>query len=145
MPSTFINNDIANRDDIVLVLTDFYTQAFSDPIIGFMFTDIAKADLSEHIELISNFWSSILFKDNSYNGNAMQKHVDLNEKVPLKSGHFTRWLYLFERSLDGHFSGEKVELMKKRARMIAGSISDSLARRRGDASHGVDMLNGLYG
>ena len=135
--------DIRNRDDIVLVLTGFYNQAFSDPIIGFMFTDIAKVDLLEHVDLISDFWASIIFKTGSYHGNAMQKHVDLNDKVPLKPGHFTRWLYLFEKSLDNNFSGRNTELMKKRARMIAESISDSLSRHRGDLSRGVDMLDDL--
>ena len=141
MPANSPKLDLSNRNDIVLVLTDFYSEAFSDPIIGFMFTDIANADLPEHIDLISNFWASILFKEGSYQGNAMQKHVDLNEKVPLKPGHFTRWLYLFEKSLDRQFSGENTDLMKKRARMIAESISDSLSRRRGDTSRGVSMLD----
>jgi len=143
MPTLSPKIDLADRDDIALVLTDFYTNAFTDPIVGFMFTDIARADLQEHIQLITNFWASILFKEGSYHGNAMQKHVDLNDKVPLKSGHFTRWLYLFEKSLDSQFSGDNAELMKKRARMIAESISDSLSRRRGESSRGVDMLNNL--
>lgn len=135
--------DIHNRDDIATVLTTFYTDAFSDPIIGFMFTDVANADLDEHVQLITKFWSSIIFKEGSYNGNAMQKHVDINSKVPLKPGHFTRWLFLFERALDAKFSGENADLMKKRARMIAESISDSLSKRRGESSKGVDMLSDL--
>jgi len=143
MTSITQNIDLSDRGDIARVLTDFYTNAFSDPIIGFMFTDVAKADLHEHVQLITDFWASILFKEGSYQGNAMQKHVDLNNKVPLKPGHFTRWLYLFEKSLDSQFSGENTDLMKKRARMIAESISDSLSRRRGESSRGVDMLNDL--
>jgi len=135
--------DLTDRNDIVLVLSDFYSQAFADPIIGFMFTDVANADLSEHVDLNSKFWASILFKEGSYQGNAMQKHVDLNSKVVLKPGHFTRWLYLFEKSLDSQFSGENADLMKERARMIAESISDSLGRRRGDTSRGVAMLDDL--
>lgn len=145
MPSTISkqnnNADITNRDDITIALTDFYTRAFADQIIGFMFTDVAKVDLNGHVQLITDFWSSILFKDGSYTGNAMQKHIDLNSKMTLKPGHFTRWLYLFEEALDSNFSGQNTELMKKRARMIAETISDLLSRRRGDIPRGVDVLN----
>ncbi len=110
-----------------------------------MFTDIAQVDLSEHVALITDFWSSILFSDRSYQRNAMQKHIDLNKKVPLKPGHFTRWLYLFEQSVDLHFQGETAQLMKDRAHKIANSISDSLAANRGEPRKGVDTLAKLLG
>ena len=143
MITTSPKPDIRDRNDIAVVLQRFYSSAFDDAIIGFLFTDIAKVNLAEHVELITDFWASILFKEGSYTRNAMQKHVDLNNKVPLKPGHFTRWLYLFEAAVDQCYQGEMAELMKKRAHLIGNSISDAMSRKRGDKPQGVDTLSRL--
>lgn len=141
--SQVMQTDILGREEIRDVLTRFYERVFDDPIIGFFFTDIAKLDLQGHIDLITDFWMSTVFGEGSYQRNVMQKHLDLNDKAQLRPGHFTRWLYLFEKTIDANYSGTNADRMKKRANQVAEAISNSLQTRRGAERSGVDTLGKL--
>jgi len=125
--------DVLERKDVEDIVARFYANVLDDSIIGYIFTDVAKIQLEHHLPVIVNFWADALFSENSYNGNPLHKHLELHEKIPLRPGHFTRWLYLFARAVDEHHSGENAQAMKRRAEMVAKSISASLtARKRGE-------------
>jgi len=130
--------DIEDLQDIEVVLRSFYPKAFADPIIGFMFTDVAKADLEEHVSKVKHFWNKAMFNKGDYDTNVLKKHTDLSAVVPLKAGHFTRWLYLFEKAIDDNFSGENAEQMRKRAHLIADSINGAIAAVNLKASGELD-------
>jgi len=131
--------DIENLQDIEVVLRSFYPKAFEDPIIGFMFTDIAKADLEDHVDKVKHFWNKTLFNTGVYDTNVLKKHTDLSAIVPLKPGHFTRWLFLFEKAIDLNFSGDNAEEMRKRAHLIADSINGAIAAANLEAECEVDL------
>ena len=126
--------DVQNRTDIKTIIEDFYTTMLNDMIVGFIFTDVAKINLESHLPIIVNFWQDVLFKTSSqprhYRGNALQVHLDLNKKMPLTPGHFTRWLFLFNSAVDKHASGPNAELMKKRAELVAKSISATISDQK---------------
>jgi len=125
--------DVAERDDIDDIVKRFYAAMLKDPIIGFIFTDVAKIDLQHHLPLIVDFWADNLFKTDTYKGNPLRKHLEIHEKMPLTPGHFTRWLYLFEQAVDYAHQGANADAMKYRAEMVAKSISASItAQKRGD-------------
>lgn len=127
---------IQSRADIEVIIKDFYAKMLQDPIVGFIFVDVAKIDLDSHIPLIVDFWSDIVFKqlaDNKaklYQGNVLKKHLEINQLVSLKAGHFTRWLYLFEQSIDTAFTGDNADLMKYRAHLVADSINAAIDKRK---------------
>jgi hemoglobin len=129
-------HDVENRADIELIIAAFYEKMLADPIIGFIFLDVAKIDLEEHLPIIVDFWFDILFRSRQtkraprYKGNTLEKHLQLNKKVALKPGHFTRWLYLFCQAVDAHNVGAKAELMKERAELVAKSISATIVKRK---------------
>jgi hemoglobin len=60
----------------------------------------------------------------------LQKHLAVNKLVSLKPGHFTRWLYLFSKSIDQLKQGSNAELMKARAELIAKSISAAITEQK---------------
>ena len=120
------NNDVQDRADISDIVERFYAAMLKDSIIGYIFTDVAKIDLKHHLPLIVDFWEDSLFRARHYSGNTLQKHLDISAKLPLKPGHFTRWLYLFNKALDENHEGPNVELMKSRAEMVAKAISASI-------------------
>lgn len=122
--------DIANREDIQQLIDYFYADMTKDPIVGYIFTDIAKIELAKHLPIIVNFWEDILFKTNHYHGNTLRKHLELNQLIKLKPGHFTRWLFLFSKSVDQLFDGPNASLMKSRADMLAKSISAAIANSK---------------
>jgi hemoglobin len=111
--------DIQSRADIEKLMTQFYDKVKKDPVIGYIFNDIARIDWDHHIPLICDFWETLLLDSGSYTRNAMQVHYVLNRKVRLEEKHFERWLQLFFETLDELFAGEKAMLAKKRARSIA--------------------------
>ena len=122
--------DVLERADVQDIVERFYAHMLEDQIIGFIFTEVAKIDLESHLPVIVNFWSDILFSQNNYQSNALQKHLQLHQQIPLKPGHFTRWLYLFAQAVDQCHAGDNAELMKKRAEMVAKSISAAITDQK---------------
>jgi hemoglobin len=66
--------DVLDRSDVVDIVARFYDAMLKDPIVGFIFTDVAKIDLEHHLPIIVDFWSDSVFKQKNYNGNTLQKH-----------------------------------------------------------------------
>ncbi len=114
-----VKKDIINREDIVNLVRLFYKKLLSDDNLEYIFTDVAKIELEPHILIISDFWENLLFGSDTYRRNAMQSHLDLNEKISLKEEHFDGWLSHFKNSVDTLFEGEKAPFAKNRAQSIA--------------------------
>lgn len=117
-----MKQDIANRDDIDLLMREFYSRAMTDDVIGYIFTDVAKLDLDHHLPIIGDFWESMLFGTGVYQRhgrNPLMVHRDLDEKSPLTAEHFARWLDIFDGCVDRHFAGERADYIKLRAKAIA--------------------------
>ena len=114
--------DIKTRDDCERLVRTFYGRALTDPIIGFLFVDVAQLDLEAHVPRITAFWETILLGAQSYGGGAFRPHAALHMKVPLRQGHFTQWLNLWERTVDELFAGERAELAKAHARRVAAAF-----------------------
>ena len=118
-----MKNDILTREDIKLLVDRFYDKVQSDPLLGPVFSHV---DWPHHLPTMYNFWSSMLLGDQSYRGNPFQKHLPL----AIDGQHFEQWLKLFTETVDHHFSGEKAEEIKMRARSIAGIFQLRLGIRR---------------
>ncbi len=114
-----MKKDIANREDLLNLVTRFYDKLLADPSISYLFTDIAQIDLGHHLPLLVDFWEAILFQSDTYRKNAMQPHMDLHRKSPLQEHHFTTWLRYFNETVDELFEGEKAFMAKERALSIA--------------------------
>ena len=111
--------DITNREDLLLLMQEFYKKLLIDDSINYLFTDIAKINLSHHLPVLVDFWDSILFQSNTYQKNAMQPHLALHQKSPLQKQHFETWLRYFKASVDELFSGDNAFIIKERATSIA--------------------------
>ena len=116
--------DIANREDIALLLRHFYSAATEDELIGHHF---AGLDLENHIPVFTDFWDKILFKNPVYFGNPLAVHFKLTEENPITLEHFRRWVKLFGEAVDELFSGETAENAKLRAKTIAHSLNERLS------------------
>ena len=71
------------------------------------------------LDILVNFWDSVLFQNDVYRKNAMQPHLILHQQSPLQKHHFETWLTYFNESVDELFEGEKAFLAKERALSIA--------------------------
>jgi len=126
MPPSKARHDIEDRADCERLVRSFYGRALSDPIIGFLFTDVARLDLEAHVPRITNFWETILLDARSYGGGAFRPHLELNMKVALQRGHFDRWLHLWAATVDELFEGERAELAKAHAVRVAAAFESRL-------------------
>jgi hemoglobin len=97
----------------------FYGRALEDPIIGWLFTDVARLDVEAHVPQIASFWATILLGERGYDGNPFPPHLEIHEQVGLTAGHFGRWLALWNDTLDELFAGERTELAKAHAMRVA--------------------------
>ena len=89
--------DLETRADVERLVRAFYGRALEDPIIGFIFTDVAKLDLEAHVPRITSFWETILLGERTYGGGAFAPHARLHMQVGLRRGHFVQWLNLWTR------------------------------------------------
>jgi hemoglobin len=121
--------DIQSEEDIKILIDKFYTKVVADPVIGYIFTEVIALSWKKHIPIMNSFWCSILLGSNTYMGNPMIKHFELNDKIPLTENHFNRWLQLWSATIDENFAGEKAEEAKTRARNIAGIMQHKIAQR----------------
>src|SRR5215204_6437751 len=119
-------HDIESRADCERLVRAFYGRALEDPIIGFIFVDVAKLDLDAHVPRITSFWETILLGAQSYGGGAFRQHAELHAKVALREGHFARWLHLWSGTVDELFAGERAELAKAHALRVGQAFSRRL-------------------
>ena len=119
-------SDIETRADVERLVRAFYGRALTDPIIGYIFTDVAKLDLEAHVPEIASFWETILLGAQSYRGGAFRPHAELHMKVRLRSGHFERWLVLWRATVDELFEGDRAELAKAHALRVARAFHGRL-------------------
>lgn len=100
----------------------FYEKAIADPVIGYLFTDVAHLDLKKHLPVIGDFWETLLLGTKVYqrhNRNPLMIHAELHEKSALKAKHFRRWLEIFRETVGENFCGERADFAVMRAEAIA--------------------------
>lgn len=114
-----MKRDIENRDDLLLLVDEFYKKLLNDPAISYIFTHVAKINLEAHLPILVDFWDMVLFQSDTYQKNALQLHMHLNKQSPFTKEHFNTWINYFNQTVDELFEGEKAFLAKQRAQSIA--------------------------
>ena len=118
-----MRRDIEDRKDLDLLLTEFYSVATVDPVIGHHFVDL---DLESHLPVITDFWEKVLFSKPVYFNNPLEVHKVLHARSPLEFEHFVRWVEIFSATVDRLFDGGLAEAAKLRAKMIAHNMNQRL-------------------
>jgi hemoglobin len=111
--------DIQNNDDLYLLVDEFYKKLLSDASIAYIFTEIVKIKLEEHLPVLVTFWSQSLFNTGGYFNNLTKIHLDINAKEYLSPELFQIWLNHFNTAVDDNFSGSNAEKIKTQALSIA--------------------------
>jgi hemoglobin len=111
--------DIENREDLLLLIQEFYKKLLANNSINYLFTDVAKINIEHHFTVLVDFWDTILFQSGTYQKNAMQPHIALHQKSPLQKHHFETWLGYFKQTVDELFEGQNAFVIKERAVSIA--------------------------
>jgi hemoglobin len=124
-----MKRDIKTRTDIELLVTTFYDEIKSDPVIGHIFMRVIDVNPEKYLHLMTDFWENTLFYTGSYVGNPIEAHRRLNKMFPLQDEHFRQWVKLFTSTIDKLFEGQKALLAKQRASGISDVIKTKILQR----------------
>jgi len=122
-------NDIQNQEDLYLLVDEFYKKLLTDDSISYIFTDVVKIKLEEHLPILVTFWSQAILGTGGYTNNLTQIHLDVNAKEYLSPELFKIWLHHFYASVDENFKGEKAEQIKTQALSIATIMQIKIAQQ----------------
>ncbi len=123
-----MKKDIENREDIYLLVKDFYVKLMNDDLMHHFFSEFSNPKLlEEHLQILVDFWDNILFYSGTYQKNTMKPHLDLQPTKPFKSEHFKQWILHFNNTVDEHFSGEIAHSAKSRALSVATVMQIKIA------------------
>ena len=121
--------DIESKQDIELLINQFYKKVITDPFIGPFFTKVVHFSWDVHIPIMISFWETILLGKLTYKGNAMIKHIELNKLSPLEHHHFERWLTLWGETINENFTGQKASEAIMRAATIAQIMETKISSK----------------
>jgi len=119
--------DLDSGKRIAAFVSAFYGRMLTDEILGEIFLDVARVQLSEHLPRICQYWEKLLLGKDRYHRHTMNIHRALNAQKPLGIKEFRRWLELFHGTVDEHFHGPMAERAKRIASTIAANMQQRLA------------------
>ncbi len=122
---------------VAAVVSAFYARARRDEVIGPVFNRVIPDERwPEHIQTITDFWSSMLLGTGRYSGRPMPKHLAISE---LNDAHFQRWLTLFRETVEELCPPHIAALFVDRAERIGYSFRIRIAQLRGQDSMAVRL------
>lgn len=125
--------DINTQEDLYLLVDNFYKKLLSDPTISYIFTDVVKIHLEEHLPILVTFWSQAILGTGGYYKNLTQIHLDIDQKEHLTPELFEIWLNHFNNAVDENFAGSNAEKIKTQALNLATVMKIKISNSRIDS------------
>ena len=119
--------DIQTQEDLYLLVDQFYKKLLSDITISYIFTDVVKIKIEDHLPILVTFWSQAILGTGGYKNNLTQIHLDVNAKEYLSPELFKIWLNHFDSTVDELFKGENSEKIKTQALNLATVLQIKIA------------------
>lgn len=111
--------DIKTQSDLYKLVDEFYKKLLSDKSISYIFTDVVKIKIEEHLPILVTFWSQLLFDTGGYTNNLTNIHLAIDKKEHLTPELFKIWLNYFYSTVDELFEGANSEKIKAQALQLA--------------------------
>ena len=126
-----VKSDINTREDIELLVRNFYGKIRKDKILGPIFNGIIT-DWESHFDLLTDFWETQLFLKRRYSGNPVVVHQDVDDKVnhSITPEHFGYWINLWFETIDDLFEGETAWIAKNRAQKMSSMLYMQIYQHR---------------
>jgi hemoglobin len=113
--------DLDDRASIEEMVRTFYRRAAMDDVLGPVFR-AAHVDWSVHVPTLIDFWAWQLLGERGYEGNPLTAHRPAHVSTPFGTGHYERWLEIFDDTVDESFRGPRALAAKQRARKMAHAL-----------------------
>jgi hemoglobin len=107
------------RSSIQLLVHAFYDKVRLDPTLGPVFNRVLEGKWDSHLPRMVDFWSSVLLRSASFQGNVYGKHMALEG---ITAGHFVQWLTLFRDTVHQMFEATVAAEILAVADRIAASL-----------------------
>ena len=121
-----VRHDIVDRDDLELLVRNFYRDAAMDDVLGPVFA-AAPINWNAHIATLTDFWAWQLLGEVGYEGHPLRAHEPVHARTPLSHAHYERWIELFVDTVDTSFAGPLADIAKLRGRKMAAAMERLLA------------------
>ena len=120
-----MKEDISNRNDVMVLMKEFYFRILQDKTLGKYFSETVK-NWDYHLERFVDYWEGQIFFRDTYKGSPLRgelhKQVDQAHGNSFEKEHFTQWTNIFHETVDEYYQGEKAELAKDLAVNVARNI-----------------------
>ena len=121
--------DIQTQADLYLLVDEFYKKLLSDNAISYIFTDVVKIKIEDHLPILVTFWSQAILGTGGYTNNLTQIHLDIDKKEHLTPELFTIWLGHFFTTVDMYFIGSNAEKIKTQALSLATILQIKIVKQ----------------
>lgn len=122
--------DIQTQDDLYLLVDEFYRKLLADEAISYIFTEVVKIKILEHLPILVTFWSQAILGTGGYTRNLTEIHLDIDKKEHLTPELFTIWLRHFYQTVDENFIGAKAEQIKTQALSIGTIMQIKISQNK---------------
>ena len=131
--------DIVDRDDIELLVRNFYRDAAMDDVLGPVF-EAAHVNWNTHIATPIDFWAWQLLGEPGCDGQPLRAHEPVHARTPLSHSHYERWVELFCDTIDASFQGLHAEIAKRRGRKMAAAMERLLSGVSGSGMAPIEPM-----
>ena len=112
-----------NEDGLSRVVTAFYARIRKDAELGPIFND-AIQDWPEHLEKLTDFWSSVMLTSGRYKGRPVPAHLKHADRIT--PALFQRWLTLWAETTNELMAPQAAQALQAKAARIAESLQLAL-------------------
>ena len=112
-------NDIQNQNDLYFIVDEFYKKLLDDSRINYIFTDVVKIKIEEHLPILVTFWSQMILGTGGYTNNLTDIHLKVDKLEHLTPELFEIWLNYFNKTIDENFEGKNANEIKVQAKNLS--------------------------
>lgn len=111
--------DIQTQNDLYLLVAAFYKKLLADRRINYIFTDVVKIKIEEHLPILVTFWSQMIVGTGGYTNNLTDIHLKVDQLAHLTPEMFDIWISHFNSTVNNYYFGINATEIKKQAKNLS--------------------------
>lgn len=121
--------EIQNQQDLYFLVDAFYKKLLEDNRINYIFTDIVKIKIEEHLPILVTFWSQMILGTGGYTNNLTDIHLKVDQLEHLTPELFNIWISHFNQTVDENFEGNNATEIKLQAKNLSIILQIKIAKQ----------------
>lgn len=121
--------DIQNQTDLYLLVDEFYKKLLANNRINYIFTDVVKIKIDEHLPILVTFWSQMILGTGGYTNNLTDIHLKVDRLEHLTPELFEIWIEHFNNTVDENFLGKNADEIKLQAKNLSMILLIKIAKQ----------------